>query len=336
MDKGGISEIMEKPAIDCVAKEITQEGLHYGKFIAEPLERGYGTTLGNALRRVLLADLEGSAAIAVRIEGVSHEFTTIPGVVEDVIEIILNLKGLVLRSFANETKTLRLEVRGRDGAVTGKDIQTDAEVEILNPNWHICTVEKDAVLEMEMLVSRGKGFVAAEKQRRQDLPIGMIPIDAVYMPVRKVNFTVEDTRVGQSADFDKLILEVWTTGSIEPIKAVSNSANILIKQFQHFAALAGEPLLIGGKAAGEEVSESGRAGDMSIEELELSVRAYNCLKRANIFTVGDLMLKTERELMEIKNFGRKSAEEVIERVKALGFSLKPGPERPADDMEEEE
>lgn len=335
MTKGATIAVMDKPTIECVAKEITPDGLHYGKFVAEPLERGYGTTLGNALRRVLLSDLEGTAVMATRIEGVSHEFTAIPGVVEDVIEIILNLKGLVLRSYANENKTLRLEVRDREGAVTARDIQTDPEVEVLNPNWYLCTVEKDAVLEMELLVARDKGFVTAEKQRRSDLPIGMLPIDALYMPVRKVNFTVEDTRVGQSANYDKLILEVWTTGSIEPVKAVSTSANNLIQHFQRFAVLAGEPVLIGGQAAGEEVSAASRASDMSIEELELSVRAYNCLKRANIFTVGDLLQKTERELMEIKNFGRKSAEEVIERVKVLGFSLKPSSATAGDEKEEE-
>lgn len=329
---------MDKPTIECVESKVAEDGLQYSRFVAEPLERGYGVTLGNALRRVLLADLEGAAITAVRIEGVPHEFTTIPGVVEDVIDIILNLKGLVLRSHAEEMKVLRLSV-SRSGAVTAGDILEDPEVEIINPNHHIATLEEGATLEMEMVVERGKGFVPAERSKSSHHPIGTIPIDAIYMPVRKVNYLVEDTRVGQITDFDRLVLEVWTNGAIDPVKAVSTSAQILINHFAHFAALAGDVQIAIGVGAPAEAASGRNANDeVSIEELELSVRAYNCLKRANIFTLGDLLKKTERELMEIKNFGRKSAEEVIERLKGLGYNLKAGVGRGAgaEDYDDEE
>jgi DNA-directed RNA polymerase subunit alpha len=307
-----------------VESRVAEDGLQYSRFVAEPLERGYGVTLGNALRRVLLADLEGAAITAVRIEGVPHEFTTIPGVVEDVIDIILNLKGLVLRSHAEEMKVLRLSVN-RSGEVTAGDIAEDAEIEVINPIHKICTLEEGATLEMEMVVERGKGFVPAERSKNSHHPIGTIPIDSIYMPVRKVNYLVEDTRVGQITDFDRLVLDVWTNGAIDPVKAVSTAAQVLINQFAHFAGLAGDvQIAIGGAAADTGSQTRNAADEVSIEELELSVRAYNCLKRANIFTLGDLLKKTERELMEIKNFGRKSAEEVIERLKTLGHFLKPG------------
>jgi DNA-directed RNA polymerase subunit alpha len=315
---------MDKPTIECVESRVAEDGLQYSRFVAEPLERGYGVTLGNALRRVLLADLEGAAITAVRIEGVPHEFTTIPGVVEDVIDIILNLKGLVLRSHAEEMKVMRLSVN-RSGEVTAADIAEDPEIEVINPLHKICTLEEGATLEMEMVVERGKGFVPAERSKNSHHPIGTIPIDAIYMPVRKVNYLVEDTRVGQITDFDRLVLEVWTNGAIDPVKAVSTASQVLINQFAHFAALAGDvQIAIGGVAADTSSQTRNAADEVSIEELELSVRAYNCLKRANIFTLGDLLKKTERELMEIKNFGRKSAEEVIERLKTLGYNLKPG------------
>lgn len=314
---------MEKPVIECISTQITSDGLHYGKFVAEPLERGYGITLGNALRRVLLSDLEGAAITAVKIEGVPHEFSTITGIVEDVIDIILNLKGLVLRSYSSEPKTVKLTV-SKSGAITGADVTTDAEIEVVNPNWYIATLNEGSSFEMELLVEKGKGFVAAEKPRANQLPIGWIPTDAIYMPVRKVNYLVEDTRVGQVTDFDRLVMEVWTNGSIDPTRAISSSAMILINKFKDFAALAGDVVNVPDEKDEEDSKAKSKDNDLSIEELELSVRAYNCLKRANIFSLNDLLKKTERELMEIKNFGRKSAEEVIDRVKAMGYQLKPG------------
>jgi len=325
---------MEKPVIECINTQITNEGLHYGKFVAEPLERGYGITLGNSLRRVLLSDLEGSAITAIKIEGVPHEFSTIPGVVEDVIDIILNLKGLVLRSYSNEAKSIKLSV-SRSGAITGADIITDAEIEIVNPNWYIATLNEGSTMEMELMVEKGKGFIPAEKPRATQLSIGWIPIDAIYMPVRKVSYIVEDTRVGQITDFDRLVIEVWTNGSIDPTRAISSSAMILINKFKDFVALAGDIVTVQEEEETEDTKSKSKNDELSIEELELSVRAYNCLKRANIFSLNDLLKKTERELMEIKNFGRKSAEEVIERVKAMGYQLKPGGPRSSlrDDFE---
>jgi len=312
---------MDKPNIQCVETFNTEEGLLYSKFVADPLERGYGTTLGNALRRVLLSDLEGAAITAIRIDGVAHEFSTIPGVAEDVVDVILNLKGVVLKVYNEESKTAHISVH-REGPVTAADIVTDPDVEVINPDWHIATLDAGASLEMEIQVERGKGFVPAERNRKPHQAVGVVPIDAIFMPVRKVNYTVEDTRVGQSVDFDRLILEVWTNGSIDPEEAISRAADLLIDQFRPFALLAKSEAELAGAA--ESVGTSSGAPsptDLSIEELDLSVRAYNCLKRANIYTVGDLLKKTERELMDIKNFGKKSADEVIERLKAFGFSM---------------
>lgn len=312
---------MDKPNIQCVETRTTDEGLLYSKFVADPLERGYGTTLGNALRRVLLADLEGAAITAIRIDGVPHEFSTIPGIAEDVVDVILNLKGVVLKMHNEETKTAHVSVH-REGIVTAGDIVVDPDVEVVNPDWHIATLDAGAGLEMELQIERGKGFVPAERNRKPHQAVGVVPIDAIFMPVRKVNYTVEDTRVGQSVDFDRLILEVWTNGSIDPEEAISRAAELLIDQFRPFALLAKSEADL----AGAEVSVGATGGapsptDLSIEELDLSVRAYNCLKRANIYTVGDLLKKTERELMDIKNFGKKSADEVIERLKAFGFNM---------------
>ncbi|MFN3429507.1 MAG: DNA-directed RNA polymerase subunit alpha [Candidatus Sericytochromatia bacterium] len=312
---------MDKPNIQCVETRTTDEGLLYSKFVADPLERGYGTTLGNALRRVLLADLEGAAITAIRIDGVPHEFSTIPGIAEDVVDVILNLKGVVLKMHNEETKTAHVSVH-REGIVTAGDIVVDPDVEVVNPDWHIATLDSGAGLEMELQIERGKGFVPAERNRKPHQAVGVVPIDAIFMPVRKVNYTVEDTRVGQSVDFDRLILEVWTNGSIDPEEAISRAAELLIDQFRPFALLAKSEADL----AGAEVSVGATGGapsptDLSIEELDLSVRAYNCLKRANIYTVGDLLKKTERELMDIKNFGKKSADEVIERLKAFGFNM---------------
>jgi DNA-directed RNA polymerase subunit alpha len=312
---------MDKPNIQCVETRTTDEGLLYSKFVADPLERGYGTTLGNALRRVLLADLEGAAITAIRIDGVPHEFSTIPGVAEDVVDVILNLKGVVLKMHNEETKTAHLSVH-REGIITAGDIVVDPDVEVVNPDWVIATLDAGAGLEMELQIERGKGFVPAERNRKPHQAVGVVPIDSIFMPVRKVNYTVEDTRVGQSVDFDRLILEVWTNGSLDPEEAISRAADLLIEQFRPFALLAkSEAELAGADVAVGATSGAPSPTDLSIEELDLSVRAYNCLKRANIYTVGDLLKKTERELMDIKNFGKKSADEVIERLKAFGFSM---------------
>ncbi|HEY9856911.1 MAG TPA: DNA-directed RNA polymerase subunit alpha [Stenomitos sp.] len=320
---------MDKPKIELVESFKTPEGLTYSKFVAEPLERGYGTTLGNALRRVLLSDIDGAAITAIRIEGVPHEFTTIPGVVEDVVDIVLNLKGVVLKLHAGDTKTAHISVH-REGVVTAGDIVTDSDVEVINPEWPIATLDKGASLEIELQIEKGKGFVPADKNRKPHQAVGVIPIDSIFMPVRKVNYTVEDTRVGQMTDFDRLNLELWTNGAVDATEAVSRSADILIRHFDAFADLAREALPGGGKKAATEEAGRPQPTDMSIEELELSVRAYNCLKRANIYTVGDLLKKTERELMDIKNFGRKSAEEVIERLRAFGFNMASG--EPGDEL----
>lgn len=312
---------MDKPNIQCVETRTTEEGLLYSKFAAEPLERGYGTTLGNALRRVLLSDLEGAAITAIRIEGVPHEFSTIPGVAEDVVDVVLNLKGVVMKLHGDEAKTAHLSVH-REGAVTAADIVVDPDVEILNPDWHIATLDAGASLEMELQIERGKGFVPAERNRKPHQAVGVVPIDAIFMPVRKVNYTVEDTRVGQSVDFDRLLLEVWTNGSVEPEEAISKAADLLMEQFRPFALLGKDEAALAAQEQAGAASTGGSSPlDLSIEELELSVRAYNCLKRANIYTVGDLLKKTERELMDIKNFGKKSADEVIERLKAFGFQM---------------
>jgi DNA-directed RNA polymerase subunit alpha len=312
---------MDKPNIQCLETRTTDEGLLYSKFVADPLERGYGTTLGNALRRVLLSDLEGAAITAIRIEGVPHEFSTINGVSEDVVDVILNLKGVVLKLHGDEAKTAHLSVH-REGVVTAGDIVTDPDVEILNPDWQIATLDSGASLEMELQIERGKGFVPAERNRKPHQAVGVIPTDAIFMPVRKVNYTVEDTRVGQQVDFDRLILEVWTNGSVDPQEAIAKAAEILIEQFRPFAILGrSESDLAGAHETAGVSTGAPQPTDLSIEELDLSVRAYNCLKRANIYTVGDLLKKTERELMDIKNFGKKSADEVIERLKAFGFSM---------------
>jgi DNA-directed RNA polymerase subunit alpha len=312
---------MDKPNIQCVETRITEEGLHYSRFVAEPLERGYGTTLGNALRRVLLSDLEGAAITAIRIEGVPHEFTTIPGVSEDVVDIVLNLKGVVMKLHGQEGKSAHIRVT-REGAVTAGDILTDPDVEVLNPDWHICTLDSGATLEMELQIEHGKGFVPAERNRKASQTVGVVPIDAIFMPVRKVNYTVEDTRVGQSVDFDRLNLDIWTNGSISAEEALSKAAESLIDQFRPFALLGRDEadFALLDHSAGATAGSASPL-ELSIEELELSVRAYNCLKRANIYTVGDLLKKSERELMDIKNFGKKSADEVIERLKAFGYSM---------------
>ncbi|MBI3997544.1 MAG: DNA-directed RNA polymerase subunit alpha [Armatimonadetes bacterium] len=293
----------------------------YGKFVVEPLDHGFGVTLGNALRRVLLSSISGAAVTSVKIDGVLHEFSTIPGVVEDVTQIVLNLKELTLRLYTDKPKLLRLDMKGKKD-VTAADIQEDPEVEIINPNLHLATLDrKDARLAMEIVVERGKGYVPAERHRRSEHVIGVIPIDSIFSPIRKVSYIVEDTRVGHATDLDRLVLEIWTDGSIRPEEALQEASRLLIDHFRLFAGIADEA----GAGAPFGVTEDpdrARAMAMPIEELDLSVRPYNCLKRAGIHTVGDLIKKTEEEVVAVKNFGRKSLDEVKEKLTAHGLSLR--------------
>jgi len=288
----------------------------YGKFVCEPLERGYGTTLGNSLRRVLLSSLEGSAVTSVKIDGVLHEFATIPGVREDVTDIILNLKELCLKAHSSDAQTLRIEFEG-GASVTAGDIEISSDVDILNPDLHLATVEEGYVLRMEMTVEQGKGYVPADKNKKPDHEIGIIPVDSIFSPVLKVNFRVEDTRVGNVTDYDKLTLEIWTDGSIRPDEALGNAAEILQNSLGIFR-LSGELPEI--NPAGAPIG-SKNPGEMNIEDLDLSVRSFNCLKRAGINTVSDLAQKTEDEMMKVRNLGRKSLEEVKKKLADIGVSL---------------
>lgn len=293
----------------------------YGKFVVEPLERGYGVTLGNALRRVLLSSIPGAAVTSVKIDGVLHEFTTIAGVVEDVTQVVLNLKEMSLKLHSDKPKLLRLDVRGKRD-ITAADIDPDAEVEILNPDLGIATLDgKSARLAMEIVVERGTGYVPAERHRRSEHVIGVIPVDSVFSPIQKVNYVIEDARVGHSTEYDRLVLEVWTDGSIRPEEALREASRLLIENFRLFATW-GED---GEHAPGDGGAMDGelqKLHTMPIEELDLSVRPYNCLKRAGINTVGDLVQRTEEEIINVKNFGRKSLDEVKEKVEALGLSLR--------------
>lgn len=325
---------MENPTIERVESYETPEGMIYGKFVAEPLDKGYGTTLGNSLRRVLLSDLEGAAITAIKIDGVLHEFSVIEGMEEDVLDLVMNLKQVAFKLHGESPKTVSLSVTGAAN-VTAADIQGDSEIEVVNKQQQLANLQDGGKLEIEMRVEAGKGFVPAEQIKREELPLGWLPIDAVYMPVHKVNYKVENTRVGQVTNFDRLVLEVWTNGSIEPEKAISTSASILARKFQHFTVLGGEPITLDGgllMEKQEEVQKS-KEEEISIEDLELSIRAYNCLKRANIFHLADLLKKSERELMEIKNFGKKSAEEVIDKVKSMGYVLRGGSKNIDEDVE---
>jgi DNA-directed RNA polymerase subunit alpha len=290
----------------------------YGKFVVEPLERGFGVTLGNALRRVLLSSIPGAAVTSVKIETVLHEFSTIPGVVEDVTQVILNLKELSFKLHSDKPKLLRLDVRGKKDVLAG-DLQPDAEVEVLNPDLHIASLDgKNAHLAMELVVERGKGYVQAERHRKSEHVIGVIPVDSIFSPIQKVNYVVEDTRVGHATDYDRLVLEVWTDGSIRPEEALQESARLLIDSFRLFVGTAaGAEVVIG-----PQVDETNKIAGMPIEELDLSVRPYNCLKRAGINTVGDLLQRTEEEVVNVKNFGRKSLDEVKEKLATLGLELR--------------
>ena len=308
---------IEKPQIECIE---TPGDASYGKYVIEPLERGYGTTLGNALRRILLSSLPGTAATSIKIAGVQHEFSTIPGVKEDVTEIVLNMKNLLTKLHCEGAKTVFIEAAG-PCEVTAGDIKPDGEVEILNPELHIATLDVGATLSMEVTLSHGRGYVSAERNKAmRPGVIGVIPIDSIYTPVYKVNYTVEKTRVGNMTDFDKLTLEVWTDSTISARDAVSLGAKILCDHFALFTDLSdnvgGEPVIVE-----KSSDDQSKQLQMTIEELDLSVRSFNCLKRANINTVEDLISKTEDEMMKVRNLGRKSLEEVINKLAMMGLHL---------------
>ncbi|MDI6812543.1 MAG: DNA-directed RNA polymerase subunit alpha [Desulfitobacteriaceae bacterium] len=308
---------IEKPKIECVERS---EHNTYAKFVVEPLERGYGITLGNSLRRILLSSLEGTAVTSVKIEGVLHEFATIPGVLEDVTDIILNLKSLALKGHTDEPRILRLEVEG-EGVVHAEDILTDPDVEILNPELKIATLDRDGRLFMEMVVERGRGYVSADKNKKQEDIIGVIPIDSIFAPIYKVNYTVEDTRVGQATDYDKLTLEVWSNGSISPEEATSMAAKILSEHLRLFMGLT-DKIPDGQIMVEKEEEPKDKILEMTIEELDLSVRSYNCLKRAGINSVEELTQKTEEDMIKVRNLGRKSLEEVEQKLGALGLGFR--------------
>lgn len=308
---------IEKARIECV--EVGQNGC-YGRFVIEPLERGFGHTLGNSLRRVLLSSLPGVAVSSVHIEGVQHEFSTIPGVKEDVTEIILNLKTMACKMFAEGPKQLTIDVKG-PCELTAGDIRTDDEVEIANPDLHIATLNEDAHLQMQLTLDRGRGYVSADKNKTPSMPIGVIPIDSIFTPVKKVNYTVEDTRVGQITDYDKLTLEIWTNGTLKPEEAVSSAAKILTEHLNLFISLTDQVMPI--SMVQPEDDKKDKVLEMTIEELDLSVRAYNCLKRAGINSVAELVQKNQEDMMKVRNLGRKSLEEVEQKLGALGLGLRP-------------
>lgn len=309
--------------IKCVNTTTDSDGSIYGKFVIEPLERGYGTTLGNSLRRVLLSSLPGCAITSVRIEGVSHEFTTIPGVVEDALDIMLNLKGVVLKCNSDEPQYLRLDA-DKPGEVVAGDLEVPADVKVVNPDWPICTLSEGGSFHAVMTAETGRGYMPAE-QSTDNKAVDTLTLDAVYMPIRRVAYTVEDTRVGQRTDFDKLTLEVWSNGAVDVSAALAQSANNLIEHLVPIASLTGIPTLVA-QPQPEEKEDEVEAPNITIEDLELSVRAFNCLKRANINSIGELLQKSENDLLNIKNFGKKSSDEVIERLQAFGLNLRPNPE----------
>ena len=307
---------IEKPRIECIENSAEAS---YGKFIVEPLERGYGTTLGNSLRRVLLSSLPGTAVTKIKIAGIQHEFSTIPGVTEDVTEIVLNVKGIIARLHCDTPKTVYIEASG-EGEVTAGDIKTDAEVEVLNPEQPIATLEPDGALSMELTFDHGRGYVSADKNKNPQTAIGTIPVDSIYTPVLKVNYSVENTRVGNQTDYDKLTIEVWTDNTITARDAVSLGAKILCDHFTLFTDLSDT---VGNNPTVVEKTEQQRDKvlEMTIEELDLSVRSFNCLKRANINTVEDLISKTQDEMIKVRNLGRKSLEEVEHKLAQMGLSL---------------
>ena len=307
----------ERPNIKCL--EIDNDS-NYAKFVCEPLERGYGITIGNSLRRILLSSLPGSAITSVKIDGVLHEFSTIPNVVEDVPEIVINLKGVRLKLEQNEEKTLRIDFKG-PGEVKAGDIMTDGTVEILNPDLHIATVSEGGSLKMELTADMGRGYNNAEKNKKTDQAIGVLPIDSIYTPVKKVNYSVENTRVGQRVDYDKLTIELWTDGSLKPYEALSLAAKVLTGHLELFIDLS-ETAKNTQVMVEKEENKKERVLEMSIEDLELSVRSFNCLKRAGISTVEDLTNKSESDMMKVRNLGKKSLDEVTNKLHALGLDFR--------------
>ncbi len=309
---------IEKPRIETA--ELAADGT-YGKIVVEPLERGYGVTLGNSLRRILLSSLPGYAITSVKIDGVLHEFSTVPGVREDVTEIILNLKNVILKIHGDGPKTVYIDASG-EGEVLAGDIKCDSEVEIINPEYHICTLDKDAHINMELTVNKGRGYVSAEQNKKLMQPvIGVIAIDSIYTPILKANYTIDDIRVGQEIGFDKLTLEVWTNGTISAVEAVSLGAKFLNEHLALFGDLSGEAydteiMVDKDEDANQKILE------MTIEELDLSVRSFNCLKRAGINTVEDLTNKTEEDMMKVRNLGKKSLDEVIKKLHSFGLDLR--------------
>ncbi len=306
----------EKPNIECVEAD---DKRNYAKFICEPLERGYGMTIGNSLRRILLSSLPGTAITSVKINGVVHEFSTVKGIVEDVPEIIVNLKSVRLKAFDSDDKIITIEHKGA-GEIKAGDIVTDGSIEILNPELHIATTSEDADVHMEMTVSRGRGYNVAEKNKKDNSSIDVLPIDSIFTPVKKVNYSVENTRVGQMVDYDKLTIEVWTDGSLKPFEALSLAAKVMTGHLELFIDLS-ETAKNTQVMIEKEESTKERVLEMPIEELELSVRSYNCLKRAGIMTVEDLAKKTQADMMKVRNLGKKSLDEVTNKLYALGLQF---------------
>ncbi len=313
--------------IKCINTTTSSDGSQYGKFVVEPLEKGFGMTIGNALRRVLLSSLEGAAATSIRIDGITHEYTSIPGIVEDAIDIMLNLKGLTVKTEDKEPQHLKLEV-DRPGPVLASDLQLPAGVKVVNPDWLICTISDGGSISADITIETGKGYRTVDvlKENKGNIPIDLLPIDASFMPIKRVSYNVENTRVGDVIDYDKLTLEIWSNGSIDVNSALSQAANLLIEHFMQIAAISGQPAVIPVQHVVEEVQEEVQAPSISIEDLELSVRAYNCLKRASINSLPELLKKSEHDLLSIKNFGKKSSDEVIEKLHQVGLELQPNPE----------
>ncbi|DAA95605.1 TPA: DNA-directed RNA polymerase subunit alpha [Candidatus Gastranaerophilales bacterium HUM_9] len=324
--------------IKTVNTATSSDGSQYGKFVISPLERGFGITIGNSLRRVLLSSLEGTAVTSARIEGITHEYTAIPGVLEDVVDVLLNFKGLSIKTESAEPQVLRIDI-DKPGPVLASDIELPAGVKIVNPDWLICTIAEGGSFHAEITVETGKGYVPNDVPRnREGVAIDMLPIDATFMPIKRVKYDVENTRVGDSIDFDKLTLEVWSNGTIDVTTAVSQAANLLIEHFVQIASISGqssvlpsfEKAMSSSVIEDEAVEPSEEEPSISIEELELSVRAYNCLKRASINSMSELLKKSEHDLLIIKNFGKKSADEVIEKLHEHGLDLAPNPEMDED------
>ena len=313
--------------IKCINTTTSSDGSQYGKFVVEPLEKGFGTTVGNALRRVLLSSLEGAAVTSIRIEGITHEYTSIPGIVEDAIDIMLNLKGLTVKTEDKDPQHLRLDI-DRPGPVLASDLQLPAGVKVVNPDWLICTISEGGSISADITVETGKGYRTVDvlKENKGSIPIDLLPIDATFMPIKRVSYNVENTRVGDVIDYDKLTLEIWSNGSIDVSSALSQAANLLIEHFMQIASITGQPAVLPSQHIIEDVEEEAQAPSISIEDLELSVRAYNCLKRASINSLAELLKKSEHDLLNIKNFGKKSSDEVIEKLHQVGLELQPNPE----------